>query len=129
MTLQSCPNCRSRNDVAVYVHGQETRCPKCGLRFFVDRENEAPRRTPTPAPPAAALMQILALAQPPAAAHPAHGAGNPFLHNPIKVLKRKLSVVDAALVVCNEQSGATKTTEPVVHVLSDDDSDVISDSD
>jgi hypothetical protein len=76
------------------------------------------------------MQQILAQPQPPVAAPPpAHGAGNLYSHLPINSLKRKLSVVKAALVVCNEQSGAEKPTVPVVHELSDDDSDVISDSD
>jgi len=41
MTCQRCPGCRERVDVSVYVHGQRATCPRCGIRFSVDREKEA----------------------------------------------------------------------------------------
>jgi serine/threonine-protein kinase len=56
MQLQRCPNCREKNDVSFYVHGQQARCTRCGIRFKVDHEalsdpNEARKATPKPPPP------------------------------------------------------------------------------
>lgn len=51
MHAQRCPNCRERNDVSVYVHGQLARCVRCGLRFTVER-NAAQAPTPASVPPA-----------------------------------------------------------------------------
>lgn len=42
MAQQRCPNCRARNDVSVFVHGQFARCVRCGLRFQVDRSASQP---------------------------------------------------------------------------------------
>jgi predicted Ser/Thr protein kinase len=54
MQFQRCPNCRERNDVSVYVHGQLARCNRCGIRYAVDREAVAssPDQLKTPAPSA-----------------------------------------------------------------------------
>lgn len=43
MHAQRCPNCRERNDVSVYVHGQLARCARCGLRFTVERSDAGAR--------------------------------------------------------------------------------------
>lgn len=53
MHAQRCPNCRERNDVSVYVHGQLARCVRCGLRFSVERNAAAAPPSPEPAPSAA----------------------------------------------------------------------------
>lgn len=53
MLAQRCPNCRERNDVSVYVHGQLARCVRCGIRFTVDRER--PDSLPAEARPAPAV--------------------------------------------------------------------------
>ncbi|MFM2152000.1 MAG: hypothetical protein RL199_435 [Pseudomonadota bacterium] len=92
MPFQACPNCKQRHDVAVYVHGQQTRCSSCGLRFTVNREEEAPARTPTPPPAAAAAVDGQTDVTRPAAPAPApptpqpspeapkHGAAPPVIN-------------------------------------------------
>jgi serine/threonine protein kinase len=63
MQFQRCPNCRERNDVSVYVHGQLARCARCGLRFAVDREALAsnPNEPKSPAPPAGGKPDVQTL--------------------------------------------------------------------
>lgn len=57
MQFQRCPICHERNDVSVYVHGQQAKCRRCSTPFPVDHESPASNpseRRPSPLPAAVA---------------------------------------------------------------------------